>query len=350
MKAKKPIEEPDREQIGRYLTKEISPTEINQVEAWADASEQNKRKLDQYKLLFQHADNFYQLKKFDTDKAWENVQKHTALPVSVIRVADIRNRAAAIYYKYAAVILIAIMAGSVGYFIYHKNSANSQLTEVVTLEAQVVNEYVLSDGSTVSLNSNSKLQFPETFDKGQREITITGEAFFDVKPDPQRPFIINAGSARVKVLGTSFNVAAYPEAESVEVIVESGIVQVACCENGRTEKTVELLLSAGEKGTLFSSNGQFEKSINTNPNYLAWKTHNLIFEKTHLKEVVNYLNNIYHIDIQLKNKELENLLLTAEFEQKPAEFILDVIRITFDLELEQQDNNYILSEKSTSNF
>ena len=82
------------------------------------------------------------------------------------------------------------------------------------------------DGSIVTLNRNSKLIFPKHFTKNVREVTITGEAFFDVKPNTSKPFIINAGNVQVKVLGTSFNVCAYPGTETVEVVVESGKVQV----------------------------------------------------------------------------------------------------------------------------
>ncbi len=351
MKAKNSIEKPGWELIGKFLSGETSPAETDWVETWAAASEHNRRELNQSKLLFNQANNLYRFQRFDTNKAWEKVQKQISPAAPAMGIADIRIKASAWFYRYAAVLLLAFLLGSAGYFlISYTNSKHRPFTEIASSEMQVVNEYVLPDGSKVSLNSNSRLQYPEKFDKDQREVTVTGEAFFDIKPDHQRPFVINAGSARIKVVGTSFNVNAYPEAESVEVIVESGIVQVVCCENERPEKYVELLLNAGEKGLLFKSNGNLEKSVNTNPNYVAWKTHNLIFEKTRLKEVVYCLNKTYHIEIHLKNKKLENLLLTAEFEKKPAEFILDVIRLTFDLELTQENNTYILSEKSASNL
>ena len=112
-------------------------------------------------------------------------------------------------------------------------------------------------------------------------------------------------------------------------------------------KEVNLLLNKGEKGTLLNSTYKLEKTINTDPNYLAWKTHDLVFEKTRLREVVHYLEKTYHTSIQL-NKELENLLLTARFEDKSAEFILDVIRLTFDLELTHKNGVYILSEKTSN--
>jgi transmembrane sensor len=130
--------------------------------------------------------------------------------------------------------------------------------------------------------------------------------------------------------------------------LETGIVQVLCCE-GEEREGDELFLNAGEKGTVFNSNRKLEKTVNTDRNYLAWKTHTLVFEKTRLAEVVQYLNKVYHTDIQLENKEMENLLLTAQFEEKSADFILNVIRLTFDLELKQENGIHILSDKTTLN-
>ena len=106
------------------------------------------------------------------------------------------------------------------------NRPASTVGEIISTPNQVINEYTLPDGSVVALNSNSKLVFPKQFNGDTREVTIEGEAFFDVKPNPEKPFIINAGKAQIKVVGTSFNVSAYPETETLEVVVKTGKVQV----------------------------------------------------------------------------------------------------------------------------
>ena len=150
-------------------------------------------------------------------------------------------------------------------------------------------------------------------------------------------------------MGTSFNVNAYPSAEAVEVTVESGIVQVACYSRDGQVQEAELILHPGEKGILSNSSRKLEKYNNTDPNYMAWKTNHLVFESTPLNEVIRLLEKIYHVDILLENHELEELLLTAQFEDKSAEFILDVISLTFDLELTQYNDEFIITKKSASN-
>ena len=198
----------------------------------------------------------------------------------------------------------------------------------------------------ISLNRNSSLEFPKKFKSNVREVTITGEAFFDVKPNPLVPFVIHAGNAQIKVLGTSFNVNAYPETKTVEVVVKTGKVQVS--EKNREDQypTQEVILDPGEKGTFFSENNVLEKSLNTDPNYMAWKTHDLIFNEVPLKDVVKSLEKVYHVDIQISDPELNNKLITVHFEKKPIDFVLDVIRQTLNLSLTEKNGQFIFSNQN----
>jgi transmembrane sensor len=342
MKTNHSIENPGWEQLARYLAGESSSAEKAQVEAWAGDSEQNSRELEELRMLFKASDRYFEISRFDTGAAWQKVQQKAVH--KVVRLESKSKTAYASILKYAAILILAIFAGSAGYYLVTSMSQEKQ--HIVFAGEQTVNEITLPDGTLVTLNSSSTLEYPRKFNGNMREVTITGEAFFDVQPDPDKPFVINAGNMQVKVLGTSFNVRAYPEAESVEVVVETGLVQVTN-RNGEVQaENAILMLNPGEKGILYNLPGTLEKSFNTNPNYIAWKTRNLIFNKTPLREVVQYLEDIYHVDIQLENNELEKLVLTAHFERKPHDFILNVIQLTFGLELTRENGAYILSENS----
>ncbi|MBW6535580.1 MAG: FecR domain-containing protein [Mariniphaga sp.] len=350
MKAKHSIEKPEWDLVTKFLASEAKTAEKEAVEKWASQSDQNKHVLEQAKVLYQKTGEYYQVKRFDSDAAWEKTQQRiSSETISNAPREKPRNVYISTFYKYAAIFILALLVGTAGYYFGLKNQLQNVYSEVISAEKQVVNEYILPDGSVVALNSNSKLQFPKKFKNSMREVTITGEAFFDVLPDAEKPFIINAGNAQVKVLGTSFNINAYPENETVEVVVKTGTVQVISTEKRNTSETAEIVLNSGEKGTFINSLGKLEKGFNSDPNYLAWKTHNLVFENTPLREVVQYLNKTYHTDIQLKEENLNKLVLTAQFEKKPVDFILNVIQLTFDLQLEQAKNIYILSENETLN-
>lgn len=347
MEEKKNIENFNRELLAKYLSNELNSREKLEVENWLKQSEENRDELEKNRKILLKVDAFYKAKSFYSEAAWNNVHSKINPPQrTVIQRKKERKEAILRFYKYAAIIVIAILLGSVGYYIGFKNQVTMVYGELISANNQVVNEYVLPDGTLVALNSNSKLTFPKHFKNDVREVTILGEAFFDVKPNPEKPFIINAGNAQVKVLGTSFNVNAYPEAETVEVVVKTGKVQVIN-KNLENTSTInnEVYLIPGEKGTLFTKSNLLEKTENTNPNYLAWKTHDLIFDEVPLHEVIQCLENVYHVDIKVSEPELNDLLLKAHFDKKPIDFVLDVVRLTFNLELTGDNEQYVLSSR-----
>ncbi len=341
------IENFNRELLGKYLANECNSQEKFEVEDWLSQSDKNQKEFEQEKSMLEKIDTYYQAKKFNTNSAWKNVHAQISpSKVKSIQHKKFRKEVIAQFYKYAAVVVIALLLGSIGYFIGFRNHTPAIYSEVISVNGQVLNEYVLPDGSVVALNSNSKLLYPKKFKGDIREVTIIGEAFFDVKPNPEKPFVINAGDAQVKVLGTSFNVCAYPGTETIEVIVETGKVQVINTFNEQETENREIFLTPGQKGTFFTENHALEKSVNTNPNFIAWKTHDLIFNKVPLNEVIQSLEKAYHIDIEITEPELNNLLYEGHFDQKPVEFVLDVIRLTFNLDLSVENEHYTLSSRT----
>lgn len=336
--------------LGKYLSHETNATETQQVEHWVNQSGENRKELDEIRLMLEQSDAVYRLKNYDSEAAWKKVAEKTepAQPTT-LRWINFRKDSVKTFYKYAAVILVALLLGTAGYFIGFQNPLQEIYTTEVAPDIQNTNEYILPDGSAVTLNSHSKIIFPKHFKGEIREVTITGEAFFDVKPNPEKPFVINAGEARIRVLGTSFNVSAYPENEKVEVVVETGRVEVEHKEADSVAKKQKILLTRGEKGTLLEKENKLQKSLNTDRNYMAWKTRNLVFEETPMSQVISHLKKTYRINIEVNDEDINKMLLTAEFDKKPVDFILNVVQLTFDLNLTQENNRYILSKKINNN-
>ena len=346
----KNIENSNWELVAKYLAGETNDRENSEMQDWLAASEDNRKVFDESKSAFEKTDAYYRMNRFDVQAAWKNVKAQTDPSQSKsVPLKKFRKEVVAQFYKYAAVILVALLLGSVGYYIGFRNRVPAFYSEIISAEKQVLQEYVLPDGSVVALNSNSKLTFPSKFRGDVREVSIVGEAFFDVKPNPEKPFVINAGDAQVKVLGTSFSVSAYPDNEAVEVIVETGKVQVISKDPEKQEAMGEIFLTPGEKGTLISKTRMLEKTLNTDPNFLSWKTHDLVFDKVPLGDVVRCLEKTYHIDIQLSEPELGDLLYEGHFDQKPADFVLDVIRLTFNLDLTGSNEHYTLASRKNGN-
>jgi len=296
---------------------------------------------EQLQNMTQKVDLYFELQKYPADPAWEKVKSRihqTDKPVSS------RKQILNPLFRIAAAIVLAILLFSGGYLAFIRPGSSVEILEISSTD-QILKTFTLPDGTLVSLNSGTKLQYPRKFKSDTREVKIQGEAFFQVKPNKNKPFIIHAGKAEIKVLGTSFNVNAYPDNKLVEVIVETGKVQVLN-KIAETMPTKELILTPGDKGTLICSSNSLLKTTNQDPNFLAWKTRNLTFKATSLNEVISNLEKVYKVNIRLANPTLNDRLLTAQFNDYPLDFVLKVIESTFHLEAKKVNGQYILKARS----
>jgi ferric-dicitrate binding protein FerR (iron transport regulator) len=301
-------------------------------------------------------DLYFRLKKFDAATAFRDLRKRALVTDAsnrkqVAGAPDIQGpqdkKSGTIMFlkkksilKIAAVAVFALIVAGAGFLV------GSRQNEVQQPAGVIVDQYgnsriKLADGSIVTLNHDSKINYPDKFRDDIREVSIEGEGFFEVWPDPSRPFVIHAGKATIKVLGTSFNVNAYPQNENVEVVVEEGKVRVTKSSD-TAGVSGEMILDPGDRGVLSGFNGEMKKTRNNNPNFLSWKTREFMFDKTSLKEVMIQLNKVYQTEVKATDPQLERLLLSARFEDRSLDFILKVISMTHDLKVEQRDNQYIL--------
>lgn len=199
-------------------------------------------------------------------------------------------------------------------------------TEKVIAERSMT-ETILPDGTQVTLNSCSFIEFPNRFDRNIREVKLSGEAYFEVHHDPAKPFIISIGGARIRVVGTAFNVNTHVREGCMEVVLTHGKVALYYIE----KPAEQLMLVPGEKAELFKGQALMRKSINQDENYMAWKTKKFIFSNKTLGVVVHDLNNVYHTDIRLMNGSLSSCRLTATFDNQTIESILNVLQSTLDI-------------------
>jgi ferric-dicitrate binding protein FerR (iron transport regulator) len=202
--------------------------------------------------------------------------------------------------------------------------------------------HTLPDGSIVSLHAGSQIRYAAKFDSKIRKVELNGEAYFEVTHDKTKPFVVASGDARVKVLGTKFNVNTSKAAGTMEVVLTSGKVSVFY----RRSPQDNVLLMPGEKAVLLVSQKQISKSANTDPNYLAWKTLVLTFNDETLGQVINTLQNVYQTTIILKDPQLSGCRVTASFSGQSLQSVLQVLKETLDLQVAENGNRIELSGKS----
>jgi ferric-dicitrate binding protein FerR (iron transport regulator) len=176
----------------------------------------------------------------------------------------------------------------------------------------------------VKLNAGSILSYPKVFEDTLREISLTGEAFFDVVRNEKSPFIIHTGNITTRVLGTSFNIRAYPENKEIQVAVVEGKVKVRT-ESGSGENGVCLIKS--EMVTVQKEHGKLIVSDYDEKEQIGWKDGILYFEKSDFLSTVRRLERWYGVRINIgEGRKMDpSWRFSGRFKDKPLNYILDVM-------------------------
>lgn len=190
----------------------------------------------------------------------------------------------------------------------------------------------LTDGTRIKLNSNSKLVFPETFSNSERTVELEGEAFFEVSKDPSRPFVITSGNIKTQVLGTSFNIKAYPNANNISVAVATG--KVAVGTTGQKEGKAQLTLLPKEMA-IYSNKSESLIKTSFNPlQEMAWKDGILYFNNKDIHEITSELVKWYGVTFVIDKKLNTEKDYTGSFDNKSLEEVLQGISFVFGFKFE----------------
>lgn len=320
--------------LAKYLSKETNKKEDQKVQKWINKNSENVHLLKNTKILWESMEK--QKEHIDVDKAWsqlkakiDTTQKNESTPVFSIKQTVL---------KYAASVILIIGIGTIGYFSYQQFSKSGNMVSIETSINESNKEIKLPDGSIAFLNKESEVNYPETFKEEDRSIHFTGEGYFDIENDKDKPFVINTDKATIEVLGTSFNVNTR-SSNTVEVFVKSGKVKLS----SKSQKN-SIIITEGFIGIL--EGNKLTKKRNKDVNYLAWRTGKLIFKKSKLEEVVQSINRTYDTQIIINSDSIKNKEITATFDQEPVEHILEVIGRTFGVEIQKENQTYFIGEEN----
>lgn len=360
MADQKPI---DDALLGKFLAGETDPAESAQVRQWLatrndSPSEPTHDDFARFERIWEAANagkpdtsdqpgpKSSEEPAFDTDAAWRTVQQKmrsvdrdsVSEPDAIIKPLPVqRNDRQAnwnqLIYRVAAVL---VLAGSLGWLSYRllfmgQNHPAANLVTLVTADQKL--SKTLPDGTKILLNRHSTLTYPTTFADDRRDVTLTGEAFFDVTPDAMRPFRIQARPTIVQVLGTSFSVQAYDN--NVTVAVRTGKVRFS---GGRKA----VLLTQNQQATFEATADTIRRTPHLSTNVFAYKTGQLVFDNEPLRDVVKTINQVYNADIRLANARLANCRLTTRFDKTSLENVLTVTAETFGLHIRHEGKQVIL--------
>ncbi len=324
----------DWEELASSLSGENSNQQTDLIKQ--AASDENEDAVKQWKALRDMNDD----REINVDAAWNKV--HARLKETgnfndkTIRgVVFIRNT----FMKVAAVALILLGLGAAGLYIKNTGILNRKIF-VATGNDEKNLRLDLPDGSIIYLNRNTELSYHSKPGKSSRNVKLDGEAYFEIASDPERPFIVDAGKAKVKVTGTSFNVITNNTIQAVEVFVNTG--QVVLSDNTGDKS---LVLDPGYIGTMDSNLSG--KRINENPNYLSWKTGHLEYFGQKLGIVFKDLKRVYNMDIIADDPIILSnpWRWTSPEDNMPQDTIIRLICVSFNLSYSKDGNVYHLARK-----
>ena len=202
----------------------------------------------------------------------------------------------------AAAMIAFLLAAGVLFQRYFSSTNNSDQIATDISERKELN---LEDGTLISLNGKSSLDFPVHFSENERMVKLIGEAFFDVASEPSRPFKIETQ----KALGTSFNVRSFPEENFLEVFVKTGSVRVTVAGDKQ-----DFLLSAGDLLHVYHKSSKVEKTNDESAeNAIAWKSGKLTFKNKPMGEIFEALGRHFQVKFDLENPNLKLCLYTFNF-------------------------------------
>lgn len=289
--------------------------------------EANRRYYEQLKEVWDASKHLALISSVDENKAWEKFRARIKSGETAIPVHKKKDRN---WLKIAASIILIATIASVTYLFINRQPAVEEL--IVQTGSNVLTD-TLPDGSVITLNKESSLLYPSSFSGKERVVTLKGEAFFDVSPDKEKPFIVHVNDIDVRVVGTSFNIKS--KNDKTEVIVESGIVRVTSAG-----KTVEL--KAGERVRLDNAGTEMVKEQTTDKLYNYYRSREFVCDDTPLWKLVEVLNEAYEANIVIGREELKNLRITSPFYNESLDRVLDVISMTLNIRVVRSSDKIIL--------
>ncbi|HEX8060515.1 MAG TPA: FecR domain-containing protein [Cyclobacteriaceae bacterium] len=308
--------------IGKVLSGEATLEEVREVETWRAASEENEKYHAGLELIFSKAAGNQVKVDFDADEAWRKVQRKL-VKTRTINWQPLRTA--------AGIVLIV----TVGLFGYRYLTQQKTQTFALSTDDKIAHD-TLPDGSTAVLNKRSSIEFEYNPREKTRKVKLKGEGFFEVKHEETKPFVIEADEALVRDIGTAFNIKSYPDKDTVEVVVESGVVQFYTLSNPG------MMIGAGETGFYSKRTKTFSKLANADTNVLAYKTRMFAFHSTDLRSAIGQINEVYDSKIKLANDIIANCQVTVTFRNNELDEIVEILAETMGLTVERTDQNEII--------
>jgi ferric-dicitrate binding protein FerR (iron transport regulator) len=308
--------------IPDYFSGEISEENKQSVERWKNSAEANQELFDELLAVWESGGLLELMGQFSSGEAIKKVHRRIGFHEKTLFTWQNLQRI-------AAVLLLPVIIYA-GFLTFYRLEGTDLVSEVsprhkITTPAGTVSEIVLPDGTKVWLNSKTKLEFPLSFGN-TREVSLVGEAYFEVKKDQKHPFVVNTGTINVEVLGTAFNVTNYPDENQTEIVLASGEVQLY---SGKYQKKKSVgYLSPSQRAVYDEATNEMRINTVTVEKYTAWKDGVLMFVDDPMDEVIKKLSRWFNTEFVLEGVELDDYVYRATFRDESLTQVLELLKIS----------------------
>ena len=244
--------------------------------------------------------------------------------------------------KYAAVFMLAFVMGSLSLYFINRSERKelSSLYNTINVPYGERSQISLYDGTKVWLNSGTKFRYPVVFSRNTRDVSIEGEAYFHVATDSKHPFVVSAGQLKVEVLGTSFNVCAYPEDNEFSTTLDEGSVNAINTTTGKGVK-----LNPGEQVILNRETNVLKRLKVDTELFTSWKDNLLKFEDAPFEEVIKKMERWYDVKItvdpSINAKERYTMTIKTESLREMLQLVARTTKINYEI----KENTVLLKKR-----
>jgi len=289
------------------------------VKQWL-ADDANHAYYNQLKKIWDDSRQLALASTVDESRAWQKFHQR-------IHPAPVRRTSFG-WMRIAATVIIVLGIGILGYWIF-----SDRTNEMTVVAQQMVVIDTLPDNSVVTVNKGSSISYLSKFKGETRQVSLKGEAFFNVTPNKKKPFIISVNDVQITVVGTSFNVKTVNG--NTDVVVETGIVKVT-----RAGKTVEL--KANEEVVVNAKDSALTKEKVSDQLYKYYRTKEFICDDTPLWKLVEVINEAYNSHVVIGDPALKDMGITTTFNNESLEQVLNVISLTLNIKIIKEGDTIIL--------
>lgn len=323
-----------------FMRGETSPDEEQILSDWLHSPEAEEQLSIYYQKTWQNSDN--ELVAEVQGRMFEQVKSQMRnATLELNRRKQKRMMRIKRLFQYAAIILLIIGAG-IGGHLYTVSLTVPSTTDknylVQTGKGQRAN-ITLPDGTVVWLNSYTQLHYNENYGTTRRIVSLTGEAYFEVAKDKEKPFIVETEGMNVEALGTTFNVKAYKEDSRIVATLFSGSVRVSSDKDN-------IILSPDENATFERSSGKLIMHKLDNSSYAKmWRNNDLVFNGETLEEIAILLNRMYNVQIVFKSERIKKHRFSGVICNNSLDNVIELISLTSPITYETRGDTIILDNR-----